>query len=354
MKINLILLQIVIAIMSAQMSFGQVTYEIEMTSDGYMGMGAFKTNTKTYLIKDAQRTETKTNFTGAFLKYASPKGTEVSIVRLDKNLIWNIDDATKTYNEQSFIESQGMMDQGNAFQSQTTYEQGEDYEWEKEWKKETPEQDEDFENEYEWKDPVVKVEKLKEDKIINGINCQHYIASVTTIGIHKETGLKDTLLFFSDIWNANDVSKSMELINDFNKRYMEAMGFQTSENQGLAMIAGMQKDQMQILNDEISNMTGYPIINDMKLTITNNSAPIEEEATEEESEEEEISVQGMKKKFGGLLGKKFQKKLKEKDKKKETSSATTMFHMKTEVKSIISGKIASEKFEVNKGYKLKN
>lgn len=340
MKYRQIKLFTVIIIAFAQMTFGQVTFETKVTGDGFMGMGAFKSTTKTYLIKDAQRTETNLKFTGAFLKHFSPKGTEVSIIRLDKKLIWNIDDAKKTYREQTFEEIQEMMKQGSEYQTQQMPEQGEDYE-----------------SEYEWKKPIVKVENLKETKTINGFNCQHYLASVTTVGIHKETGTKDTMLFVSDLWNAKEVSKNMDLVNDFNKRYMKAIGFDVPENQGLAMIAGMYKEQMQTLADEVSKLKGYPIVNDMKLTITKNLSSVKQEK-EEEPEEESLSMRDIQRNFRGLLGKKLMKDVLDKKAEKKTeepqkTSVLELFHMKTEVKDITGGNIASSKFEVNKGYKLK-
>lgn len=340
MKHRQIKLFTVITIAFAQMAFGQVTYGTEVTSDGFMGMGAFKSTTKTYLIKDAQRTETNLKFTGAFLKHFSPKGTEVSIIRIDKKLIWNIDDAKKTYREQTFEEIQEMMKQGSEYQTQQMPEQGEDYE-----------------SEYEWKKPIVKVENLKETKTINGFNCQHYLASVTTIGTHIETGIKDTMLFVSDLWNAKGVSKNMDLVNDFNKRYMKAIGFDVPENQGLAMIAGMYKEQMQTLADEVSKLQGYPIVNDMKLTITKNLSSVKQEK-EEEPEEESFSMRDIQRNFRGLLGKKLMKDVLDKKAEKKTeepqkTSVLELFHMKTEVLSIVEGSVSTNKFEIPKGYKLK-
>jgi hypothetical protein len=321
-----------IFVILSQFVFGQVTFETKVTSYGFMGMGAFESNTKTYLLDDAQRTETDLKFTGKVLKYMSPKGTEVSIVRLDKGLIWNVDNAKKTYREQTFAEIKEMMTQGGEYQTQ-----------------EMPEQDEDYESEYDWQKPIVKVENLKETKTINGFNCQHYLVSVTTVGVHKETGTKDTMLFVSDIWNAKDISEKMTLVNDFNIKYMKAMGLDVLENQGLAMITGMYKEQMETLEDEAGKLKGYPIVNDMKLTMTKNAIPTKEEETGDES----VSLRDIQRDFGGLLGKKLLKESTKKKKEEKKSTTTQLFHMKTEVKNINSNGIADGMFEVKKGYKLK-
>ena len=123
------------------------------------------------------------------------------------------------------------------------------------------------------------------------------------------------------------------------------------------MIAGMYKEQMQTLADEVSKLQGYPIINDMRLTITKNLSSIEQEE-EEEPEEESLSMRDIQRNFGGLLGKKIMKDVLDKKANKKTeepqkTSVTELFHMTSEVLSINEGSIAGEIFEVKKGYKLK-
>ncbi len=225
MKHKQIKLFAVIAIVFAQMVFGQITFETKMTSDGFMGMGAFESTTKTYLIENAQKTETKLKFTGAIMKMFSPKGTVTNIIRLDKELIWDFDNRKKTYTERTFDEIRKTFEEyGQAGYAQQM--------------PPSSSSEEDYEVEYEWSKPVVKVKNLKKTKTINGFNCQHYLASVTTVGTHLETGIKDTMLFAADLWNAKNVSKKMDLVYDFNSRYMKAIGFDIPENQGLAMITG--------------------------------------------------------------------------------------------------------------------
>jgi hypothetical protein len=329
----------------SQVIFGQITYKTKVTSYGFMGMGAFESTTKTRLQGDAQRTDAKLKFTGSFMKMFSPKGTVTNIIRLDRELVWNFNDKKKKYTEQTFEEMRKMFEEyGEAGYSQDM--QG------------AP-ADEDYEEEYKWSKPVVKVKNLKENKKINEFNCQHYLASVTTVGTHIETGIKDTMLFVSDLWNAKNVSKKMELEYEFNKKYLKAIGFDIPENQGLAMIAGMYKEHMETLAEEISKLKGYPIVNDMKLTMTKNLASVEqEEMEEEEPEEESLSMRDIQRNFKGLLGKKvakdiFDKKAEKKTEEPQKAAVSELFHMKSEVLSINEGNISADVFEVKKGYKRK-
>ena len=84
-----------IFVILSQVVFGQVTFETKVTSYGFMGMGAFESTTKTFLQGDAQRTDAKLKFTGAFMKMLSPKGKVTNIIRLDKELIWDFDNKKK-------------------------------------------------------------------------------------------------------------------------------------------------------------------------------------------------------------------------------------------------------------------
>lgn len=343
MRYNKIKLFVVVAIALAQVMTGQVTFETKVTSYGFMGMGAFESTTKTFLRTDAQRTDTKLKFTGSVMKMFSPKGTVTNIIRLDKELIWDFNDKKKKYTEQTFDEIRKSFEELGQAGSDQQMAGGA-----------PPE--EDYEAEYKWSKPTIKVKNLGEKKTINGFSCQHYLVSVTTVGTHIETGIKDTMLFVSDLWNAKGVSKKMDLVNDFNKRYLKAIGFDIPENQGLAMIAGMYKEHMQTLGDEISKLKGYPIVNDMKLTMTKNMSSVEHE--EEEPKKESLSMRDIQRNFGGLLGKKLMKdvlnkKAEKKSEEPQKASVAKLFHMKSEVISISESSIAVDKFEVKKGYKLK-
>lgn len=311
-----------------QMIFGQVTYKEMITSDGYLGMGAFTSTTKTYLTETARRTSTDLKFTGKFMKHLNPKGKEVSIVRLDKEVVWTLDTNKKKYTEQTFTEIKELMEDGFADMEQSM-----------------PEQENDYEEDYRWSKPEIEVKNLKETKVINGFDCNHYLVTVTTIGTHLETDKKDTMVFKSDLWNSEDITDNMNLIYNFNKKYLEAIGIAVPDNVGMAMLAGIVTDQMQSLNHEIQKLRGYAIINDMTLTTTKNAVP------EEEPEDENISLRDIQRDFGGLLGKKIMKESAKK-KDKEKSNTVELIHIKSELLEVSSEQIQKTKFEIEKDYKL--
>ncbi|MFC1550696.1 hypothetical protein ACFL46_05325 [Candidatus Neomarinimicrobiota bacterium] len=316
-----------------QLSLAQMTYTAEINSNGFFGLGAFKSTSKIYQTKNVQRSETKMRFTGSMMKHFSPKDLEISIIRLDKELLWNFNASKKEYYETSFGEikskfekSQEMLKSQGGIPDQK--------------------QAEELETTYKWDKPKINVEKLSDKMTINGFDCDHFKATVKTIGTHIESGKKDTMLFVSDFWNSVDAEKIMGEAQQFNKKYIKALGYSIDDNQGLAMITGMYSDQMKTLEKEIEKIKGFTIKNNMKLTMTQNFQP------DTKSENESVSLDDIKKNLGGLLGKKMMKK-KSKTTTLSQSNNSVLIEISFETKNISSDKFPESLLIVPKGYKLK-
>lgn len=325
----------------SQLVAAQVIIESVMRSDGFMGQGAFESNTKTFIQGDAQRTETQLRFTGSIMKHFSPKGTEIDITRLDKQLIWKFNDQQKTYRETTFAEMKELLEQGKSeFQEQQP----------------PMEMEDDRESDYQWEEPVVKVEKLGDKQKINGFDCEHYLVSVMTVGTHKETGVKDTLTFVSDLWNTKGLGEAEKTLKDFQKKYMDALGFDKPDNMGLAMLSSLYLNQMKDLEKEVGKLEGYPILNTMTLTSTKHATAGSEEVAQEESESEqeaEIALDDIKGSLGGLFGKKLGNMAKKKvEKKKPEGNTVQLFKFTNETKMVKVGPVESDQFEVPAGYEL--
>lgn len=337
------IVSLMITVMLVQMGIAQVTIESIMTSDGFMGQGAFESKAKTFVQGEAQRSETQFKFTGSLMKHFSPKGTEVSITLLDKQLIWSYNDQQKTYRETTFAELREMFEKG-----------------ESELGPERPkmEMDDNRESDYEWEKPVVKVEKLGEKKTINDFNCEHYLVSALTVGTHKTTGIKDTLSFVSDLWNTNSIGDATKTVTGFTKKYMEALGFERQGNMGLAMLSTMYLDQMKELENEVSKLEGYPILNTMTLTSTKNAAVSNDPDGEDGPEEEkgpDVALDDIKGSLGGLFGKKLGNMAKQKMEQKEPQgNLVQLVSFTSETKKVKLGPINSDKFTVPQNLKLQD
>jgi len=321
----------------------QITYETTMTSNGFMGMGAFTSTDRTMISGDARRQESNMQFTGSVMKHLSPKGTAVEITRLDKEVFWKFTDREKKYTEISFAEYKRLFEEGKLSPAMPTQ----------------PSQEEKGESEYEWQEPVVSVKRLGDAQQINSFSCERYLVTVTTIGKHKPTGKLDTLLFSADMYNSRDAGNAMKQVSDFELRLVKALGLDKLDHQALAQVAAQYGDQIKKLTAEMSKLEGYPIRTTMVFTITTHATakpPAEQVEAQEPEEEPQTDVRDVKGKLGGMFGKKIKDmakaKAKPKDKAQSGSAAKELFQSTLEVKSISSGEVPAAQFEVPADYKL--
>ena len=317
--------------------YAQVTIESKMTSNGIAGQGAFESKTKTMIQGDSRRTETEFKFTGSIMKHFNTNVTDIEITRLDKELFWRFNNKENTYTESTFAEMKEMMEKGMA-ETGWPAEEGTEVE-------ETETDDSD----YEWQEPVVEVKKRGNSQKINNYNCENYLVTVTTIGKHKATGIMDTLLFSTDLWNTTEVKKPMEIVSNFDKRFTDALGFSWSSNKGMAQIFNMYRDQMEDMNKELKKIEGFSLKTDMTFTMTNHAKPSAE--TDEDQEEADVALDDIKGSLGGLFGKKLGKMAKKKVEKKPSDS-TNIFQGTNEVQKINVKNINPEDFTVPGNYKL--
>lgn len=341
MKKRMAKLLVVFALVAASVVTAQVTYETTMTSNGFMGMGAFTSTDKTMISGDARRQESNMQFTGSLMKHLSPKGTAVEITRLDKEVFWKFNDKDKKYTEITFAEYKKLFEEGKLSPAMPTQ----------------PSQEEKGESEYEWQEPVVAVKRLGDAQQINAFSCERYLVTVTTIGKHKPTGKLDTLLFSADMYNSRDVGDAVKPISDFELRLVKALGLDKLDHQALAQVAAQYGEQIKKLTAEMSKLEGYPIRTTMVFTMTTHAKamqPSEEVEAQESEEEPQADVRDVKGKLGGMFGKKIKDmaKAKAKPKAKNPSSTKELFQSTLEVKSISSGDIAAGQFEVPADYKL--
>lgn len=327
----------------------QITIESITTSDGFMGMGASVSTEKSYTQGDARREESNIKFTGGIMKHMSPKETQIEITRLDKEVIWQMNDKDKKYTEMTFAEFKKMMEEGLLNQPMTGKPESKQ------------EKKPEGEPEYEWQAPVVKARDLGEKKEINGFNCKHYLVTVTTIGKQLATGKLDTLLLSADMWNSVSAAAAMKKANEFDMRLAKALGLDKMA-QTMGPLMAQYGEQFKKLAEEMKKVEGYSILTETTASMTTHTMPQqtgeELEAAQAEPEPEPADVTDVKGAFGKMLGKKIKDAAKAKaekskaDKPKGDPNRKVLFRSTTELKSISTGDLASDLFEVPAGYKL--
>lgn len=332
MKIRTAIIFITLMVCTISPGLTQVYYEQATTSNGFGGNMAFTSKTMVYLIPTAKYETTDMQFTGSFMKHFNAKTNQAEITRLDKECFWRVDFDKKTYTETTFAQLKKMFEEMAA----------------PEGKPETEEEAVD-EEEYEWEKPVVTVTEGGTKKI-NGFNCQQYVVKILTAGKHKQTGIRDTMTFVSDMWNSTVEAKAMTLIKEFELNLAKKLGFD-KPNAGMGqMLAGYQEYFKQIAT-ETQKLKGYPVQNSVQMTTTSHVKAATQAESGEPAEDESIDLS--KNPVGGMLGgfgKKLAKNQMQK-KNKNTGGAAEVFQFTVELKVLKMEDVAAGKFDIPVGFK---
>lgn len=316
-------------------SYSQIVYQEVTTSNGFYGMGAFKSKATVFLSVDKRRSESKTEFMGSFMKHFNPKGKEVQITRLDREFFWRYNTQEKKYVETPFAMIRKMFEEGKTDEMFKTMPSM------------SGKQPEDEQTEYSWEKPVVKVRE-GQTRMVNKFKCKNYIVKVTTVGTHRKTGIKDTITFVSDIWNSLVKAKAMVMMESFNNRLAEKLGFEHTESSGLARILASYKDFFKALRKEMKKLKGYPVKNTTRMIMTNHARRSGKSGDDKIARDQQVDVSNLGNALSGLLGKKAKSMAKQKAQK--NSGSREVFQFTHEIKSIRKQDIAADQFEVPNGY----
>jgi hypothetical protein len=192
--------------------YADVMYEMTTTSKGMMGMGGEST-VRVYVKGDRSRTETTSE------GMMGGEVTNITITRLDKNVIWTLDNENKQYAE---------------------IEIGEFMKVEEEETEETV--------------PEIKIEKTGKTKEILGKTCEEVIVSMD---IKSDEG---SMTMTQTMWVTTDITGYEEL-KEFNKKF-------GGNGSGQSM-ASMTKDKKSYneFQEKISEVEGFPLELEMEFSM---------------------------------------------------------------------------------------
>jgi len=295
----------------------------------------------TYIQGDARRTETNFQFTGSLMKHLSPKGTQIEITRLDKKVFWRFNEKDKKYTEMTFAEYKEMLEKGQADLASMSQSPSDNAQQEK------------TESEYEWQEPKVEVKKTGDKQNLNGFACDNYLLTVTTIGKHKQTGIQDTMLYKTDLWNIPSMPNAMKIAAEFDQKLLTELGINPSAIPGFSQLAAQFKEQTEPMMKELKKIEGYPIKTDMSFIMTTHAMQAQQASSgEAQKDDKQVALDDLKGSLGGMLGKKLAKKAAASAEKKK-SSTKELYQATSEVKAIHAKDIDAAMFEVPANYKLK-
>jgi hypothetical protein len=304
------------------------------------GLGNIESSTKTE-IKGLKKSDDATvKITGGIMgALAGKPQRQVTITRLDKDVIWNVDHPKKSFTETPITSLESLPKATQEMKGEK--------------KAEKPE--------YEIIKSDFSVKNTGNKKDINGFPCSEYVANWILELMKIETKEKTKSTMTITLWTTpkNDLIKGFEKQeNEFNQQLMDKMGMKISPDEmkrfGTEFITSMftmnQEDvnkKMVNLKDELQKIEGYPIVNEISWTLEGDSTKARQEEMTKEEEETEKPSGGL----GGMLANALAKKG-NKGEKKGTGETKPAFYSYIEVKSIKLNEIPEKEFDIPAGYKL--
>ncbi len=321
-------------------AWGDVTIESSFKTTGFKGAGGSEGETKSRLRENKKWTSSSSKFTGSILSRITSGTEDITITRLDKGVIWNLNAKNRSYSETPIEKLQI---------------------------KESPA------GKGESEKPKVRVTKSEftvkktgASEAINGFPCEEYLVTWLTEWEEIETKAKSTSTMTTNLWTTPETStirKAQAEELAFQKTYAQKIGLEVSsaegDKMGMAAFAALsgapqaeiEKGLMQLKN-EMSKVKGYPIRTTVNWTMEGEKG---QAAGQNEGAAKESAPQSPAGVGGQLFGKLKNLLPKKTDEKSSTppGKEAPFFSSTIEVKSISAELVSPEVFEIPAGYAKK-
>jgi hypothetical protein len=225
----------------ADLSFSQ-----KMTVEGSGGMSMFSSQGKviTHIAGDKSRSESQLEMNSKLMGMAAGSGNTGSIIRLDKELTWNLLPDKKQYSELTFAQARQQVAEAMKSMEQSGGSA-------------LPVSQEGC----EWGDSEIEVEKPGDKEKIAGISTRKHVIRMRQSCTDPKSGKTCDMTWVMETWLAKKVPAEKE-VRRFQQRYIEAMDLgdaaQHAQGPGQAMLS-MFGDNWEEVVDELEAIKGYPL-----------------------------------------------------------------------------------------------
>jgi len=302
---------------------------------GVFGMGANDTTSTDYLQGLKKRDESTVKFTGSVLgalqrfKHGDKGSQSVNILRVDQNLMYNLDPDAKTYTQHPLYQPP---------EEQKSEQSG------------TGGGNEKQENDTKITKNEFTVKATGQKKNINGFDTSEYLITWDVETENTKTGEKGKSLMTTDLWTAEDakLAKAREEELAYSKAYLKLMKLPTNPDEMKLYGFGVGPGAVSVSDskaffDKLRTIKGYPISIDVAWKANSTG----QQNGGQSGGGQQGNPQDLSKALGSLFGSK-----KDDDSSAKSSDGmTTIFTSHTEVKSVDTGSVGSSLFEVPSDYK---
>lgn len=300
-------------------------YEQLVHNEGFRGKFAFESHDVISVTPRQKATDTTFGFTGMIMSKIMKEKRTIHIIRLDKDVIWDIDMNGKKYTETPIT------------------------------KIVLPEIKETGASEAEVEDVYVEdccrlitdVKRTDLEKVINGYNATQVIFSARMEC--KDESESATTKMMMEVWYAKDLKLGEEM-NAFDAAYAQKAGFKPElmaamGDQAIKMFPGLK-----ILESMMGQVKGYPILTVISVEDEKLQERLREERAKAASEKSETSTSATSM-VTGFLSKKYDEHASKKQAEEDLKWGNTVFRMSLEARNFGPAQVTASVFELSEGLK---
>lgn len=317
-------------------------YEQYVHNEGLRGKFAFDAQDVIIVTPDRKRTDTTFQWTGAILGRLIGKQENAEIVRLDKDIIWQVNKKKKRYYEYPI--KQAVSEAGG---KQETYES-------------QPEvMPENIKVEYDdvYVEDCIKctsnsgIKRPGLKKPVNGYDSEQVILSLNTTCENLETGQKRSTTYTLETWLAPDAKLGSE-IDAFNQAYAKKLGLDITLLQAAGADLVKAFPQVKDLALMMADMKGYPVLNTLTIEDDEYLKRVEEERKKEaEKEAQKEAPKSPADMLTGFLGKKLNERMDAKKREEDEKWGNVIWRVSWGGKNFSKMHLTASDFNAPDGFK---
>lgn len=338
-------LSLVCACLIGGSAYADVTIERTVKFGGFAGMGAFDSKEIEYFSDDKQRVETTRKFTGAILGALMPDAKTTRITRVDKDLVWEIDDKKGTYTEQSISAA---MTQAKA--------QQEKQQAATESKKGAEEKPK-----YKIVRNDLSLTKTNETKSLAGYTTTKYVMRWEVEAEDLESKQHVTYIMNSDQWTAPEDAtlkqarkEQQAFMEHYVKKATGTNSLDMAQQFGFSALGGvLDQATIEKFKKESAKLEGFPLLTRTQWSIAGDPAAAQDKPAKKSESDSIASMnpQDVMKNVGSMFGGLFKKDAEQKPTEKESNvksenESAGLFDSNVEIARITTDSVASSAFEL--------
>ncbi len=227
-------------------ALADLSYSQKMTIEGGGALSMLSSDGSviTHIAGDKSRSETRMEMKSGLAKMVAGSGSSGSIVRLDKELMWELQPDKQRYSEISFAEARAQLAKSMEAMEQSG-------------SSSLPVSEEGC----QWSESDIEIEKDVDREKIAGIKTRKHVIRMRQSCTDVKTNKTCDMTWVMESWLASKVPGEKE-VRAFHQRFAQAMGLgdvaQHVQGPGQAML-GMFGNNWEEVVDELDDIKGYPM-----------------------------------------------------------------------------------------------